>query len=86
MSKRLNREHKYQVWITSYPLDGNSEASKYDPGHQLIGMHENITQAVLQARDNQAYDPIITKIVAYQETVTDVTDMRDTDPDSKVKL
>lgn len=70
--KPLNPEHKYQVWITEYPLNGESEESKYDPGHQLIGMHEHITAAALQAEENKRYKPVITKVVTYRTIIEEI--------------
>lgn len=74
MSKSLNRDKKYQVWITSYPLDGSSESSKFDPGHQLIETFATIQDAVTCAKNNHSYEPIITKLVIWKETIIDVSE------------
>ena len=78
MSKRFDESNKYQVWITEYPLDGNSESSKYDPGYQLVGTFNTIEEAVECHRRNESYKPYITKFVTWQTKIMDITDMEAT--------
>lgn len=63
----------YQVWATSYPLDGSNPCSSKDPGYYLLNEFDNIQEAVRQVRISASYEPIITKLVTWQETITEVT-------------
>ena len=67
-------EDKYQVWITSYAMDGASEASKYDPGYQLKGTYKTIEEAVNAHLQNIDYVPVITKLVTWRTRITDTSD------------
>jgi hypothetical protein len=64
----------YQVWATSYPLNGADESSKYDPGYYLIGQFDDIYKAVKCYEDNKTYEPLMTKFVTWKTEITDVSE------------
>ena len=72
MSKSLMTAKTFQVWITSYPLNGDDESSKYDPGYQLVDSFDTIQDAFWCLQDNKAYGPIITKIPTWKIEVSEV--------------
>jgi hypothetical protein len=73
----LTKNH-YQVWITSYPLDGNDPASNYDKGYQPKATFATIEEAVGCYNEQRDYAPVITKLVTWKTTIKDVTELEST--------
>lgn len=70
-------EHKYQVWITEYVLNGADDSAKYDPGFQLLGTYDTIEGAVAAHDSHKEQEPIITKLVTWKTTITDQSEYPD---------
>jgi hypothetical protein len=81
-NNRLDRNHKYQVWITSWPEDGSEEAtaaaSACNRTHAtavIVGQFDNVADAAACVNANESREPVMTKLVTWQTNITDVTDL-----------
>lgn len=72
----------YQVWLTSYPLDGSDPASKYDKGYRLYGGFNTLDEAIQAMYDQSTYEPILTRLVTWKTTHTEVNEHNSKDPEA----